>query len=91
MLDQVIFDTNVVPLEGAAITGETIVALAMVRMPDDEPDSTVDAAVLCEYGSFDPYKLSFSYMVRYKIFSKEGLNSLIMSIPVQSTNTSIRL
>ena len=55
-----------------------------VAMEFYEPDSTVDAAVLCEYGSFDPYKLSFSYMVRYKIFSKEGLNSLIMSIPVQS-------
>ncbi|MCP4312354.1 MAG: hypothetical protein GY790_13910 [Bacteroidetes bacterium] len=49
-----------------------------------EPDSTVDAVVLCEYGVFDPEGLSFSHTVRYKIYSKEGLNSLIMSIPVSS-------
>ena len=49
-----------------------------------EPDSTVDAAVLCEYGAFDPDRLTFKHMTRYKIYSKEGLNSLIMSIPVSS-------
>lgn len=49
-----------------------------------EPDSTVDAAVLCEYGSFNAKELTFTHTIRYKIYSKEGLNSLIMSIPVQS-------
>ncbi len=54
-----------------------------------EPDSTVDAVVLCEYGIFRPNDLTFSYTVRYKIFSKEGLNALIMSIPV-NTKSAVR-
>jgi hypothetical protein len=54
-----------------------------------EPDSTVDAVVLCEYGVFRPDDLTFSYTIRYKIFSKEGLNALIMSIPV-STKSAVR-
>lgn len=45
-------------------------------------DSTIDAAVLCEYGVFDSNELQFTHTIRYKIYSKEGLNSLIMTIPV---------
>ena len=49
-----------------------------------EPDSTVDAVVLCEYGEFRPDELKFHYAIRYKIFTKEGLDNLIMSIPVET-------
>lgn len=54
-----------------------------VAMSLYEPDSTVDAIVLCEYGYFNPRDLRFHYMIRYKIFTKEGLNSLIMTLPVK--------
>lgn len=55
-----------------------------VAMTVYEPDSTVDAIVLCEYGYFNPRDLRFHYTIRYKIITKEGLNSLIMSLPVSS-------
>lgn len=48
-----------------------------------EPDSTVDAAVLCAYGVFNPNEFSFTSTTRFKIYSKEGLNFLIMPIPVK--------
>ena len=54
-----------------------------------EPDSTVDAVVLCEYGEFRPDELKFHYAIRYKIFTKEGLDNLIMSIPVE-TKSAVR-
>lgn len=47
-------------------------------------DTTVDAAILCEYGEFNSERFTFTHIVRYKIYSKEGLNSLIMSLPVSS-------
>lgn len=53
-------------------------------MKSYEPDSTVDAAILCEYGVFSTTSFTFQWTTRYKIFSKEGLNRLIMSVPVAS-------
>lgn len=53
-------------------------------MKSYEPDSTIDAAVLCEYGVFNTNTYDFTRTIRYKIFSKEGLDHLIMSIPVDS-------
>ena len=41
LLHQVIVEVDAVLLESSAIAGETIMALAMVRMPYDEPDPPV--------------------------------------------------
>jgi len=49
-----------------------------------EPDSTVDAAVLCDVGKADLTSFSFTITKRFKIFSKEGLNYLIFDIPVET-------
>jgi len=51
-------------------------------------DSTVDAAILCDYGylNIDLTRsdyLVFSHKRRIKIFTKEGLNSLIFNVPVE--------
>lgn len=60
------------------------VSMEEVSMKYYEPDTTVDAAVLCEYGELDPVSLNFTWMIRYKVFTREGLNHLIMSIPADS-------
>lgn len=59
-------------------------SLDEVAMKYYGPDSTVDAAVLCEYGYLDQSTLEFTWMIRYKVFTKEGLNYLIMSLPAKS-------
>ncbi len=51
-----------------------------------QKDSSVNAAVLCEYGVFNPEKFEFTLNIRYKIFHKEGLNALILALPVKSKN-----
>ena len=48
------------------------------------PDSTVSAAILCEYGVWDPNLFSFTWVIRYKIFKREGLDYLILSVPVSN-------
>lgn len=47
-------------------------------------DSTVDAAVLSEYGYLKIETGLFTHMRRIKIFTKEGLNYLIFNAPVAS-------
>jgi hypothetical protein len=59
-------------------------SLDEVAMKFFEPDSTVDAAVLCEFGYLDQSNFEFKWMIRYKVFTKEGLNYLIMSVPAES-------
>lgn len=62
------------------------VSMEELTMDFYKNDSSVNAAVLCEYGVFDSKQFNFTWNIRYKIFSKEGLNSLIMAIPAESRN-----
>ncbi len=56
---------------------------ADVQMKYYPSDSTVDAAILCEYGKFNIDLVRFIHMQRIKIFTKEGLNNLIFTVPIE--------
>lgn len=47
-------------------------------------DSTVDAAILSDYGYFQIEQGLFTHMRRIKIYTREGLNQLIFNAPVES-------
>jgi hypothetical protein len=55
-----------------------------VAMEVFEADPSVDAAVMCEYGVYEPKTNTFTWNMRFKVFRKEGLKYLIMTIPAES-------
>jgi len=48
-----------------------------------EPDSSIEAAILFEFGSFNPNEFRFLNHIRYKIYKKKGLDKMILNIPVE--------
>src|SRR6056297_1425507 len=60
------------------------IKMADLEMEYYPGDSTVNAAILYDYGYFNVEQVNFTRMRRIKIFTREGLGQLIFRAPVRS-------
>jgi hypothetical protein len=48
-----------------------------------DKDTTADAVVVCDFGSFDPTTFTFSRTYRLKILKKSGCDRANLAVPVR--------